>query len=379
MKVNVDVSVRTVVRLCLVVIGFVAAIYMVVLARQPLIIIGLSVFLALGLNPAVAGIARKLPGRSRIGATALAYVIVLILLGGVIFLIVPPLVEQSSKLANTVPSLIDQASDERHLVDDFVKKYGLEAQLNKGIEDAKDQAATIANNIGRLLVDGVAGIFSGAVTLLLVLVLTFLMLIEGPMWLKRIWGLYQDPDKLKRHRSVVNKMYRVVVGFVNGQVLVAFIAAMSTMTVLLLLSLGFPLPANIALPMAAIIFVSGFIPMFGATIGAIIVTFVLLLNDITAALIFLGYFIVYQQIENNFISPSVQSKQVELSALSVLISIVIGMQLFGILGGIISIPIAGCIRVLVLDYLEHARKEREEKESKNPMTKIAAKLRKNEN
>ena len=310
------------------------------------------------------------------GATALAYITVITLLGGLLFLVIPPLVEQSFKFAVTVPQIIDNVTTQKGFVDDFVGKYGLEDQLNSSIESAKAQATSVADDIGKILVNGVTAVFNGALNLLLVVVLTFLMLVEGPMWFQRIWGLYQDPKLLARHRSIVQKMYRVVVGYVNGQMLVSAIAATATLVVVLLLSLAFELPGNLALPLAAIVFLTSLIPMVGATIGAIIVTLVLLLNNFTAAAIFLVYFIIYQQIENNFISPTVQSKKVELSALAVLSSIIIGISLFGLLGGIISIPIAGCLRVLLVDYLEHAEDERKEKsENKHPIAKIVDKIR----
>ena len=208
-----------------------------------------------------------------------------------------------------------------------------------------------------------------------ILVLTFLMLIEGPEWMQKVWGLYRDPVRLTRHRNVVSKMYRVVVGYVNGQLMVALIAAVSSLVVILLLSLAFGLPGNLALPLATIIFIMDLIPMVGATLGAVLVTLVLLLNDTTAAIIFAIYFIIYQQLENNWIAPAIQSKKVELSALSVLVAILIGVSIFGLIGGLISIPIAGCIRVLMVDYLEHAEKERAEKSAKNPIAKLASKLK----
>jgi predicted PurR-regulated permease PerM len=330
----------------------------------------------LALNPPVSYIARKLPSRSRVGATAIAYLTVITLLVGALFMIIPPVVEQSFKFAVTVPQIIDNVSLQRGILDDFVAKYGLEEQLNNSIESVKAQAAALADDIGKILVNGVTATFNGALNLFLVFVLTFLMLIEGPMWAKRIWALYRDPKRLERHRTIVQKMYRVVVGYVNGQLLVAAIAASATLVTILLLSFVFDLPGNLALPLATIVFITSLVPMVGATIGAIFVTFILLLNNITAALIFLAYFIVYQQIENNFISPTVQSKKVELSALAVLTSIIIGISLFGLLGGIISIPIAGCIRVLLVDYLEHAEDMRQEKsEKKNPLSKMVNKIR----
>lgn len=375
MKVRVDVDTKTFVRLGLVILGFVVAIYLVIQAQQPLTILGVALFLALALNPPVSYIAKRLPGRSRTGATALAYLLVVFFLGSLMFLVVPPVIEQSSKFASTVPQLIDDVSNQRHLIDDFVQRYNLQEQLDQSIENAKSQASAVANDIGKLLVNGATSVLNGALTVVIILVLSFLMLIEGPEWMGRVWGLYDDPKRLDRHRSIVYKMYRVVVGYVNGQLSVAMIAAVSAMIVIVLLSVFGLLPVNLALPLAAIIFLMDLIPMVGATIGAVIVTLVLLLNSTTAAIIFAAYFFIYQQVENNWISPSIQSKKVELSALSVLAAILIGVALFGFIGAIISIPIAGCIRVLMVDHLEHTAREREEKSSKHPIAKLAAKLK----
>jgi predicted PurR-regulated permease PerM len=377
MKLRIEVETQTFVRLGLVILGFVFMIFLIMRAKQPLTIIGVSVFFALALNPPVSFISRRLPSRSRVGATALAYLTVLTFLGGALFLVVPPLIEQSAKFASTIPQIIDSTSDQRHIVNDFTKRYGLEEQLNSSIESVKQQASSVADDIGKLLVEGATAVFNGALTLFLVLVLTFLMLVEGPMWLQRIWGLYQDPELLERHRGIVQKMYRVVVGYINGQMLVALIGATATLVTLLVLAFVFNFPTNIALPLAALVFLTSLVPMVGATIGAIIVTLVLLLNNVTAALVFLAYFIIYQQIENNFISPTVQSKKVELSALAVLSSVIIGISLFGLLGGIISIPLAGCLRVLLIDYLDHAAKERKEKAiiTDNPLAKVVRKIK----
>ena len=375
MKVRVDVDTKTFVRLGLVILGFVVAIFLVIQAQQPLTILGIALFLALALNPPVSYIARRLPGRSRVGATALAYIVVVFLIGTLMFLVVPPVVEQSSRFASTVPQLIDDLSSQRHFIDDFVQRYGLQQQLDQSIENAKQQASSVANDIGKLLVNGATTVLNGALNVVVILVLAFLMLIEGPDWMSKIWGLYDDPKRLDRHRSVVSKMYRVVVGYVNGQLSVAVIAAVSTMVLVVLLSAFGLVPVNLALPLAAIIFLMDLIPMVGATIGAIVVTLILLLNDTSAAVIFAVYFFVYQQVENNWISPAIQSKKVELSALSVLAAILIGVALFGFIGAVVSIPVAGCLRVLMVDYLEHAAHERAEKTAKNPVTKLAAKLK----
>lgn len=374
MKVKVDIDTKVFIRFVLVTLGFGLALLAIYKTRSALVLLGISLFLALALNPPVSKIAKRLPGNSRVGATAIAYLVVVALLGGFLVLIVPPVIEQSAKFADTVPELIDDVSAQRYIFDDFIQRYGLEQTVDDAVESAKDQAASVAANLGNTLVGGVGSLLGGIANLLFVLVLAFLMLIEGPMWLNRAWGMYEDSEKLERHRSLVKRMYRVVTGFVNGQLAVAAIAAVCTLIVLLILSATLGLPTNLAVPLSVIIFMSGMIPMIGATIGAALVALVLLFNSPTAALIFLIYFIVYQQIENNVISPTIQSKSVELSALTILAAILIGVSLGGLLGGVIAIPIAGCLRVLLIDQLEHARTQRLEDET-NPVKKFIKKAK----
>lgn len=374
MRVKIDIDTATFIRFGLVVLGFVVALLVVYKTRSALTILGVALFLALALNPPVSLIARRLPSNSRVGATAIAYLVVVTLLGGFLFMVVPPVIEQTSKFAQTVPSLIDDAAKNKTVFDDFIHRYGLEETADKAIENAKSQATSLAANLGNLIVGGAGAFFNGIANLLFVLVLAFLMLIEGPGWLRKLWGMYQDPELLERHRDMVRKMYRVVTGFVNGQLAVAAIAAACAMVTILILSAAVGLPANLAIPLAAVVFITGMIPMIGSTIGGILVGLVLLFNSPFAALIFVIYFIVYQQIENNFIAPTIQAKSVELSALAILSAILVGVSLFGLLGGIISIPIAGCLRVLLLDYLEHSRRVRASKAPKAVLKKIAEKL-----
>jgi len=196
---------------------------------------------------------------------------------------------------------------------------------------------------------------------ILVLVLTFLMLIEGPMWMERLWGLYNNKRKMITHKRVVSRIYAVVNGYVTGQLTVSAIGATFAGLTVFVLSLVFPqIPGALAFPTAAITFVLSLIPMFGATIGGVLITALLAFNAPIAAAIYAVYFVIYQQVENNFISPHIQARKIELSALAVLGSVTIGLYMFGIVGGIIAIPIAGSIRVLLDEYLTHAKEERDE-------------------
>jgi predicted PurR-regulated permease PerM len=178
---------------------------------------------------------------------------------------------------------------------------------------------------------------------------------------------------MESHKKLVNRMHGVVAGYVTGQLTVSGIGSTCAGLTVFILSLFFTeVPANLALPSVAIAFTLSLIPMFGATIAGAIISLLLIFNSVPAGIIFAIYFMVYQQIENNFISPTIQSKRIELTPLAVLVAVTIGLYVFGVAGGIISIPIAGCIKVLVEDYLERSREVRVE--SDRPLSKLVKKL-----
>lgn len=360
MRTRIDIETQTFVRFWLVVIGFVLFGLLVYSARDALLIIGVAAFLALALNRPVSAISRHLPGKSRAGATAVAYLVVVAFLGSVLFLVIPPIIDQSAKVAASIPGLIDQAQNQWQGLSKVAKHYGLEAQFNQGLDSIKTNASAwatdLATNVGTNIIASVGSLFGLLTATLLVLVLTFLMLVEAPRWLKLIWGSYENERRMKYHKNLATRMYNVVTGYVTGQLTVSAIGgAFTGATVFILSWIFLEIPHSLALPAAFICFLLSLIPMFGATIAGVLIAVLLAFNSPTAAVIFVLYFIIYQQIENNFIAPTVQSKTVELSALAVLGSVTIGLYLFGIVGGIISIPIAGCIKVLIENHMEHRK------------------------
>jgi predicted PurR-regulated permease PerM len=375
MKVRIDIDTNTFVRFWLVVIGFSLAGLAIYSARDALILVGVAFFLALALNRPVNALANWLPGKSRIGGTALAYIAVIAFLAVIIFMVVPPIVQQTAKFAQTVPGLIDGASSQWQGVNAFVDNNGLRPQVDNAMNAIKGNAASWATNFGSNVLSSLGSFASLLASTFLVLVLSFLMLIEGPAWLRRIWGVYNDRDRMEYHRKLVTRMYNVVTGYVTGQLTVSAIGASLAGLFVFILSFIFPeVEANLAMPTAAVAFVLSLVPMFGATIAGILVTALLALNSVPAAIAFAIYFLIYQQIENNFVSPTIQSKAVELSALAVLTSVTVGLYVFGLAGGIISIPIAGCIKVLLEDYLARAKVERTK--SDKPLHKLVKKLQK---
>ena len=374
MKVRIEIDTKTFVRFWLVVMGFGLAGLAIYSAKDALILLGISLFLALALNRPVAAIAKKLPGKSRLGGTALAYTTLVLLLGCVAWFVVPPIVQQSAKFVESVPSLIDQTGSQWHGFNELIDKNGLRPQVDATLNNLKQQASSWAASAGTSLISSVGSLAAFLGSLFLVLVLSFLMLLEGPMWMKRLWGLYNDQEKMEQHKKLVGRMYNVVTGYVSGQLTVSGIDALLSGFVVFVLSLAFPaIDSNLAMLTVMVTFVLTLLPMFGATLAGLLIALLLFFNNVTAGVIYAIYFIVYQQIENNFIAPSIQSKKLELSALMVLSSVTIGLYVGGLLGSLIAIPTAGVVRVLLENYLEQARLNRIE--SEKPLNKLMKKLK----
>jgi predicted PurR-regulated permease PerM len=286
---------------------------------------------------------------------------VVLFLGVIVFAVIPPIVDQSVKFAKTVPGLVENVGSKSGPINTVINNYGLRPQFNNAVDSLQGKVGAISATLGTNLLNGAGSLLSGLVNALLVLIFTFFMLIEGPQWINRLWGLYKNPDRLKRHKALSQQLYGVVKGYVNGQITVAAVAAVAAAVVTAILALVFKVPLYLSLTIAAIIFLFELIPLFGATIGAVVGTLLLLLNNPLMAVIFLVYYLLYQQFENAYVSPKIQGNAVNISGLTVLASVTVGVAMFGILGGFIAIPIAGCVRILVLDRLEKNTRVRHEK------------------
>ena len=373
MKVRIEIDTKTFVRFWLVVISFAAVILFVYYARTALTIIGTAVFLALALNVPVTILARRLPGGSRTLSTAISFILIILLLAMMVFLVIPAIAEQTVKFIESLPQLLQSLSSQWSGLGVLVEKYNIQPQVDQAVLSIQQNATGAVASFGGNFLNVLGSAFSVFAASLLTLVLTFLMLVEGPTWMKRVWGLYSDKVRMEHHRHVLRRMHQVVSGYVTGQLTVSGIGSLCAGATVFILSMFIDeVPANLALPTIAIAFVFSLIPMFGATIAGVIISLLLALNSVPAGIIFAIYFMVYQQIENNFISPTIQSRRIELSPLAVLSAVTIGLYVFGIAGGIISIPIAGCIKVLVEEYL--ARKRHKHDEEQKPLAKLVRKL-----
>jgi predicted PurR-regulated permease PerM len=133
-----------------------------------------------------------------------------------------------------------------------------------------------------------------------------------------------------------------------------------------LLVLGVPFAVALGLLVAIL----DLIPLAGATIAAVIVSTVGFIHSITAGIVLLVFFLVYQQFENQVLQPLVYGRTVQLSPLVVLIAVLMGAKLAGVIGALGAIPIAGAIQVIIIDWLAYRRERTAEQSDAAPGTTV---------
>jgi predicted PurR-regulated permease PerM len=311
-----------------------------------LTLIFVSFFLALALNPAVSRIASKLKSKSRVKATAMAYLVVLAVIIGFLFLVIPPLFRQTKDFVKTVPATVDTFQHQNTTLARAARKYKLDSRLT----DASKDFTSHYGNFGETVLNTTRRVGEAVVSALVVLVLTFMMLVEGPRWLALYWGTL-PPGKRSHHKQVAARMYRAVGGFVNGQVILAIVAGIFAFIALEIGNHIFNAHVN-PVALAGIVAVFDIIPLIGNPISSTIVILLCMLDTFSFGLVMIGYFLVYYFIENHSLQPYIQSRLNELTPLLVLIAALIGVGFGGLLGAIVAIPAATTVKILVEDYYE---------------------------
>ena len=329
-------------------------------ALTGLIVIGASIFLALALRPLVRkvndfftkrfGVEKK----HRTMSAVFAYLIVVTVIGAIVAIVGPVVVNETSKFVQHFPQTFETTFGGWEGVNNFGKSIGID-----NLQGEIDSAITgLSNNVlgflGNNLISSVSGAADIVMKIVLVLILTLLFLLEGPSMLESFWKRLGAGKENKKSaevtRRVIGRMANVVSTYVSRQLLVAMIDGCAAMTIVFILSLIFGLSPSLAAPMGMITMLFYLIPMFGQFIGGTLVTLLLFFSNPLAAGIFAVVYVLYSQIENNIISPKIQGDALKLRAVVILCAVTIGMYMFGLLGAIIAIPIAGCIRVLVEEY-----------------------------
>jgi predicted PurR-regulated permease PerM len=335
-------------RAIIVVLGIIlAAIVMIEVvqaARGVLIWIGVAVFLALALNPAVEWLlAHGIPRRGL--AVAITVIGAILAVVGLAATIVPSLVSEVNDFADAVPGYVEDLTAGRGRLGFLEREYQIVERVREAIENGGASRILGLSGTAFAITKGVVMAVVATVTIIF---LTVFMLLEGPRWIERFFSLL-PAEKQPRWRRIGREINRTVAGYVTGNLTISLIAGVVTTIVLSVVGVPY------ALALGLLVAILDLIPLAGATIAAIAVSTVAFLDSTQSGIIVLVFFILYQQLENHVLQPVVYGRTVQLSPLVVLIAVLIGAELAGVIGALAAIPVAGTIQVIFVDWLAHRR------------------------
>ena len=306
-------------------------------ASQVFVLIIISLFLAMGLNPTVEALqARKL---KRGSAVAIVVASALLLVSLFVLVVIPPVFTQANELMDGAPQLIDALRNNSTL-SELNSQYGVIDTLEKKFQSLISDGQIFTGAFG-----GVVGVgrtvLSGAFSALTVMVLTLYFLSSLPNVTKIFYRL-APASRRERVSKIGDAIISRVGAFVGSQVLIAALAAIFVF----FLALGLNLPYAAALGMV-ILFVA-LIPLVGHFIGASIVILVALTESPTKALLALILYTLYVQIENYVITPRIMKRSLSIPGLVTIVAALLGTSLLGLVGGLLAVPIAAAI-LLIMD------------------------------
>ena len=351
---TIEVDTKTFIRFWFVIIAFAGLGYLIFKAASGLIIIFISAFLALALRP-LAKLIDKIDKKKKRPGIIIAIIAVLVVVLGfstIVAVVGPMIVSQVSIFLASAPQKISAVIGEFNL-NRLGEHFGisdLQAQLLIAIRNFSN---TLLNNLSGIAISSVGTIGAILTNIVLTIVLTILFMLEGPTLVENFWRTVSSSRNAQATRvwhRVTAKLSTVVAKYVSAQVLIALLDGTITAISVFVLCLIFNVPGGIAIPLGLISFLFYLIPMFGPVIACIINTLLLFVNSPWAAFSFFLFYLIFQQIENNIIAPRIQGKGLGLPPVIILISIIIGMYAFGLIGCLIAIPIAGCIKVIIDEY-----------------------------
>ena len=376
MKVKIEIDTQTLIRFWPVIFGFIIFAGLIWVAKDVLIMIIIAAFLALALNDPVARITKILPGsnKNRVAATAVAYLTIVLILGALISLLTPIIADQVKHFSKDLPQIVKNYTGEESGVRRFIIENHLEGMISQAVDSITRSINSSVSKLGDFFFGSIASIVGWLISLFMILAMAFLMLVEGPDLIDKIFKVfYTDKTLEKDHRRILSRMYGTVSGYVSSIVTICSISATCGSIATAILALIFGLPIALVPPIAVLLFIFGMIPMVGATIAGLLSAVILGLNAPTAGLFFLIYFLIYQQVENNVISPMIQARNNQLSALIIFVALTIGVYAFGLLGALLAIPLAACIKILVQEQLK-SRKRRTREENSEKFVELLKKI-----
>jgi predicted PurR-regulated permease PerM len=339
---NIEFSFDQIIKI-IAIIGLALLIYRL---TDTLLIIFLAFIIMAASKPAASYLREKLKLSEAISVISV-FVIILTIIISAVFLISQPLASEVARFAESAPTLSENLVNwlaASPIVTSYIPEDQLSATFEQFYRGIANQFTSFANIIGETLLNA----FQGVIQAVFILVFSIYLYLERESikdYLVRLFKL-----KRKKFDKIYNRVEIQLGAWVRGQLILGLVVGIFTYIGLVILGIKY------ALPLAIIAGILEIIPIIGPIITGIILTIVGLSISPLTGFFALILSIAIQQLENNLLVPYIMKKAVGLSPVLTIISILIGQELFGILGAIMAVPTAATLAVILNTYLDHRDK-----------------------
>ena len=289
-------------------------------------------------------------------AILLAYAVAILLLMLLGWLVVPQIVNSIVMLVTNFPSYIQGVQEMLLYVQ---SEYGIDLQqATKMLDDSEAMVKEIyamATNAMPQIVASIGSVASNFVAIFTSIAASIYMLADKDHLLHQLRTLAHAflPEKVASNTLRICHYANVnFTGFFVGKIIDSAIIGVITFVAMTILRLDF------AVLISVFIGITNIIPVFGPFIGAIPSVFILLLIDPLQAVIFCVLILIIQQVDGNFIGPKILGSSIGISALWILFSIVVGGDLFGIVGMVVGVPVFATLYGLAQEFVHYALDKR---------------------
>jgi predicted PurR-regulated permease PerM len=303
-----------------------------------------AAFFAVALYPVVGWTERRVTHGRRSLATLLVFVLVLVVLGSLVAAFAIPLAREGTAFAGQLPGLLSDARAGRGPIGGLLDR----TNALHYVQQNQDRIKAVAGGLTTPAAGVLRGVATGVAGVVTIFVLAYLMVLEGPKVVDGTLSLLPE-DNRARVRAVSRDCAKSITGYLSGNLLISVICGV--LTFIVLLATGVPFAGLIALFVA----VADLIPLVGATLGAVVAVVAAAIHSLPALIVVAVFFVIYQQLENHLLQPVILARTVKLNPLTVLISILLAVELAGILGAFLAIPLVGMVQVIARDLWDHRR------------------------
>jgi len=320
--------------------GFVimlAVVASVLALRQELLLLVIAGFIAIGLEPAVTWLARH--GLSRGAAVLAVSVASVALLAAFLAAAVPPIVAETTQLVQRGPSFFSTLQDRHTVIGHLNAQFHIQDRLVAAANDTFS-----VTSVSGLLSAGQA-IVSYAFEVFLVVVLVIYFLVDFDR-IKRVFYRMAPLHHRPRVALLGDEILARTGGYILGNLLTSLIAVACQYVVLTILHVPY------ALVLSVFVGILDLVPMIGSTIAGALVTLIAWAAvSPTAAIVNIGFTIVYRLAEDYVISPRVLNRTVDVRPVVTVVAVLLGSALLGIVGALIAVPTAAAIQLLLTEVV----------------------------